>query len=88
MNINCFCASCQKETVHSVAVNTRRNDELVLGCPCGREIKAPKGTPEELQAWLKAHKDGNVGQVPLDMDVVNAANEAYLQTLKTSGLAS
>lgn len=88
MIIKCFCANCQKETSHGVSVNVRRNDELVLRCDCGRELKAPKGTPDELKAWLAAHNDANTGQVPLDTDDVAKADAAYLESLKTAGLVS
>ncbi len=88
MTINCFCANCQKETDHAVSINVRSTAELILACPCTREIKAPKGTPDELKAWLAAHKDANVGHVKLDMDDVNRENQAYLESLKSAGIGS
>lgn len=64
-----FCANCQVETVHTVAVvrNSHGYDEVIFTCPCGRQFKLSADlSKEELAAAITAHKAHNLGQVPAE----------------------
>lgn len=80
--INVFCANEQKETPHSLDVDS--NQEIILTCnsqvvvskdadnndvlrPCGRFIKYPaKTTAEDLKKHIQIHKESNIGQVSIE----------------------
>jgi transcription elongation factor Elf1 len=58
-----FCAHCQEETAHSIALNSIGN-EVIFTCECGRFIKVPAHLKTNgINAYLEVHKVDNQGQV-------------------------
>ncbi len=76
--ITAFCANEQEETAH--ALDFAPNGEIQLTCDCGRFIKLPADTDAAgIQAYLKAHKESNVGQV--SQKSIDEAREKLLDSL-------
>ena len=61
--ITMFDAELQRDAEHTLTVDG--NGEVVLtSVETGRFVKLPKGTtPDELKAYVEAHKAANMGQV-------------------------
>lgn len=57
-----FCAAEQTDTDHTLEIDG--NGEIVLTCDCGRFVKLPRDTtPDQLKAYIEAHKAANEGQI-------------------------
>lgn len=63
-----FNAELQKETPHTISLNPNGDGEIIFTCTeTGRAIKAPAGLDKDgIEAFLKAHKEANIGQVSME----------------------